>query len=126
MSTTQPSIRAGIYNRISKDRIFTAATIPLAALLIGAPAIAHADSAQDQQFIAEISQYGSRALGTSQADWEQSAIAAGHEVCTNLALPGATEGSLSHHLVDRNIDKVTADGLVRSAVDVYCPQYANR
>jgi hypothetical protein len=98
-------------------RILAAGLVPALALL-GAPAGAHADAA-DNTFTAALSSKGINFASP------QAAIIAGHEVCDELDL-GRTQVQVATNVTkNSNLDGYHAGYFVGLAVATYCPQHAS-
>jgi hypothetical protein len=98
--------------------IVTAALV--AAALTAAPAIAHADYAQDDKFIAELHAHGlSEDNGYASDNAE---IVNAHNTCDELA-KGASRDQLVNEMPTGIIPRSTWAITTDAAIDVYCPQY---
>ena len=98
-------------------RILAAGLVPALALL-GSPAVAHADAA-DNTFTSALSSKGINFASP------QAAIVAGHEVCDELGL-GRTQVQVATDVTkNSNLDGYHAGYFVGLAVATYCPQHAS-
>ena len=89
---------------------------------IGLAPIAHANT--DADYINNLKQHGlSPTPGTSEGDWETTAIKVAHQVC-GMAAAGNSRDAITARYTAKHPD--TADDyrvLVDAAVATYCPQY---
>jgi hypothetical protein len=102
-------------------KLIAAAAFSIGALVLGA-GVAHADN--DSDYINNLRSHGlSPTPGTSESQWEASAIHAAHDIC-GLAAQGQSRDGIAAHYAARHPDngntvRVTVD----AAVATYCPQY---
>jgi hypothetical protein len=97
-----------------------------AAILIGATAgfapIAHADD--DADYINNLKQHGlSPTPGTSESQWETTAIRAAHDICGKAAAGYSRDGIKAHYTAKNPDNADSVNVTVDAAVATYCPQY---
>ncbi len=100
----------------------TMGAVMLIGATVGLAPFAHADA--DSDYINNLKQHGlSPAPGTSEGDWETTAIKAAHQVCGMAAAGYSRDGITAHYTAKHPDSGDNYKVLVDAAVATYCPQY---
>ncbi len=89
---------------------------------LGLAPIAHANS--DTDYLNNLKQHGlSPVPGTSESDWEATAIKAAHQVCDQAAAGNSRDAITARYTAKHPDTGDNYRALVDAAVASYCPQY---
>jgi hypothetical protein len=102
-------------------KLIVALAFTIGTMVLGA-GVAHADN--DSDHINNLKSHGLfPSTGTSESQWETSAINAAHEIC-GLAAAGYSRNGIKVHCTAKHPDnESTVNVMVDAAMATYCPEY---